>query len=267
MGAFMKKYGGRKSENGGMRTRYSIVSRFLTTSFETSVFRWVHAEGWEQNSLQEIGTFFTAPSLGINRNLGERNSKNLTHQIHPLGSWALFARSQTECLGMVRAVGIFGSFVQVHLHSTVTDSQDLCPDLLWNQAISFLVSALFIGSECDVIKVIPTLRSQRDSMEKTWTWLASGTETQTLWTPLPTMSRLAINIIASSSAPGSQLITGYNIRAYVADRSAWMESDPGKTSAKELHYLVARKTNEKDLEKQRQKKPKRGRWSRFLRWS
>lgn len=262
----MKPYGGRKSHNGGMRSRYSIVSRFLTTSFDTSLFRWVHAEGWEQNSLQEIANFLISPSLGINRNLGVRKSQNLTHQIHPLGSWALFSRSHPACLGVVRASGIFSSFVQVHLHSTVTDSQDLCPDVLWNQAISYLVSALLIGSECDIIKVIPTYRSQRDGMEETWKWFAIGAEIQSLWTPLPTLSRLAANVLALSKNPGSQLIAGRNITAYVVDRAQWWESEPGKHSAKELHYLIARKITEKDLSRQRQKKPRKSRWSKLLRW-
>lgn len=262
----MKPYGGQKSHNTGAKKRYSIVSRFLTTSFTTSQFRWIHEEGWEKNALFDLMPFLTHPPLGINKGPSHRYSKNRTQQIFPIGAWALYSSDGSQCLGLVKAVGLFGSFLQIHLHTSLTDSQDLCSDTLWMQALSYLISAIFIGSECDVIKIFSTLRSLRDCHEDSWKKAFLAPNIKRIWTPLPTLVRLALMQNIQPNTNDQPLFQGRFIDSISIDPMDWWSSEFGQKTQKELHYLVARKTSEKDRQKQQKSSPRKSRWTKFLRW-
>jgi len=187
-------------------------------------------------------------------------------QMQPLGCWVLTAPSNPQILGLVQANGIFRSFFQLHVHATVTDAYESCSEMLWRRALAHLISALFIASECDLIRVIPMLRTARDRHNQSWLGITDSALYQKVWTPVPTLGRLGFNLASRTGTQSDPMIHGCFGVIITLDQLTWWSTALGQTSAPALQYLKTRKITERDRVQQRSRRPRPNRWSKFLRW-
>lgn len=265
--------GNQRSRGAGADKRYSIITRFLTTSFSVAELQWYHEEGWEESLLNQLIEQDLPMPLGIYRFppwVKERYLEKLAPD-RPVGRWILRLANQPSSngIGYAEAFVQLKGFNQAKLFVSRWGSEG-CSQDLWNQALNLLISGILIGTKCDLLRVYPLARTQQESVPEGWSEFSEGAVAKSVVTPVSTWSYLAA-VIAGRKSQSSGRFDIDNPFAHISELEVtpveWWASPSGKAASQTLHYLKARIVSDEDRKRLSKPRSYKRRLARFLSWS
>jgi hypothetical protein len=200
----------------------------------TKAFKWLHTEAWNDDKNAHFVAFRQAPPLGAFAGVPYESGRRRTPPTL-VGRWLLEDEGGAP-LAAVEAQGYWRGFRSLH----VLISDCAAPGGWqgeWLEALSFMVSGLFILTEADVVRLLPTGSAGAEQL------LASDFGVaMPVWTPF------------RAAAP----IGGQWLTTVVCDSSGWWQRPIAQRDRAALTYIEKRRDMADRMEQLENSRPRRG---------
>ncbi len=204
--------------NQGSLYHKAIQRRSPYASVSTKDFIWLFTEFWEPEHYHYFHQNRSTDSENLSKGFAPYfNNSKLSQKSLPSASWVLKLAEQKISVGWAETAGLETTFKTQFLHFSLTS----CPTSLYETALSFLVSSIFITSAADVINLIPATSEERKRLSS----ISYAKEKE-------------IHVLTSSeSLLMEDVLTLSSEKIYSIWKDDWWQSPLGEECAKKLNYL------------------------------